>query len=210
MPANTAEVFIPEAQNTPPRVLQSAELIKLSPSPVTNDLAKQSIPHNSTASEPKLLDQETDIPEETAAVAETELIHGGESNIESNPARESSLLRRISGLRVVLRFHRADLYLGLAVLFAAFALFWPATVPARQNSLSLWDKTLITLGIAEAPAPAVHFQGDPAIEVWIDPHTALYYCPGEEQYGKTPDGRYSPQRDAQTDRFEPANRSACE
>jgi len=46
--------------------------------------------------------------------------------------------------------------------------------------------------------------------VWIDSHTALYYCPGEEQYGKTADGRFSTQRDAQMESFEPASRSACE
>jgi hypothetical protein len=46
--------------------------------------------------------------------------------------------------------------------------------------------------------------------VWIDPHTALYYCPGDEQYQKTDGGRFSSQREAQMDRFEPASRSACE
>jgi hypothetical protein len=68
----------------------------------------------------------------------------------------------------------------------------------------------VTIGIAEAPAPVVHLHGDPGLAVWVDPHTALYYCPGEEQYGKTADGRFSPQREAQMDRFEPAGRSACE
>jgi len=93
---------------------------------------------------------------------------------------------------------------------AALALLWPATSATGQPSLSFWDKTLITLGIAEAPAPAVHTIGDPTIEVWIDPHSALYYCPGEEQYGKTSDGRFSSQREAQMERFEPAGRTACE
>jgi hypothetical protein len=70
---------------------------------------------------------------------------------------------------------------------------------------------LVAIGIAaEAPAPAIHLQGDPGIEVWVDPHSALYYCPGEEPYGKTADGRLSSQHDAQMDRFEPAGRSACE
>ena len=68
---------------------------------------------------------------------------------------------------------------------------------------------LVAIGIAEAPEPVVHYRGDPTLKVWVDTHTALYYCPGDELYGKSPDGHFSTQREAQTDRFEPAERSAC-
>lgn len=134
---------------------------------------------------------------------------------EDHEAREISMLHRIADWRVRLRFHRADLYLGISVVVAALALLWPTAGstqpgPAQQPTLSTWQRALVTLGIAEAPPPAIHLQGDPAIEVWIDPHSALYYCPGEEQYGKTRDGRFASQREAQVDRFEPAGRSACE
>ena len=125
-------------------------------------------------------------------------------------ARTSSMIQRLADLRVTLRFHRADLYLGAAVFVAALALLWPAASSPRRAALGPWERALVTLGIAEAPAPVVHLQGDPGIEVWVDPHTALYYCPGEEQYGKTADGRFTSQREAQMDRFEPAGRSACE
>jgi hypothetical protein len=111
---------------------------------------------------------------------------------------------------VTLRIHRADIYLGVALFVAVLALLWPAAGSPRRAALSLWDKSLIELGIAEAPAPVVHLLGDPAIQVWVDPHTALYYCPGAEQYGKTVNGRLSTQRDAQMDRFEPAGRTPCE
>jgi hypothetical protein len=121
-----------------------------------------------------------------------------------------SLLQRLADLRVTLRFRRADLYLGTAVLVATFALLWPAASSPQRAALGPFDRLLVTLGIAEAPAPVVHLQGDPSIEVWIDPHSALYYCPGEEPYGKTPNGHFSSQRDAQMDRFEPSGRSACE
>jgi len=122
------------------------------------------------------------------------------------------MIRTLRDLRVKLRFRRADVYLGLAIFVAAFALLWPAAGSTRPAAptLSSWDRALIALGIAEAPTPEVHLQGDPAIQVWIDPHTALYYCPGEEQYGKAAGGHYSTQREAQMDRFEPAGRSACE
>ena len=121
-----------------------------------------------------------------------------------------SWIRRLADGRVKLRFRRADLYLGTAILVAALALLWPAASSPRHAALSPWERALVAVGIAEAPAPAIHLQGDPGIEVWVDPHSALYYCPGEEQYGKTSDGRLSSQHDAQMDRFEPAGRSACE
>ena len=121
-----------------------------------------------------------------------------------------SWMRRLADGRVTLRFRRADLYLGTAIVVAALALLWPAAGSPRRAALSPWERALVTIGIAEAPAPAIHLQGDPGIEVWVDPHSALYYCPGEEPYGKTADGRLSSQHDAQMDRFEPAGRSACE
>lgn len=131
------------------------------------------------------------------------------ASIEAS-ADASSWMRRLADGRVKLRFRRADVYLGTAIFVAALALLWPAGGSPRRAALSPWERALVTIGIAEAPAPAIHLQGDPGIEVWVDPHTALYYCPGEEQYGKTSDGRLSSQHDAQMDRFEPAGRSACE
>jgi hypothetical protein len=127
-----------------------------------------------------------------------------------NDASRSSMIQRFWDLRVKLRFQRADLYLGTAIFVAALALLWPAAGAPRRAALGPWERALVTLGIAEAPAPVVHLQGDPGVEVWVDPHSALYYCPGEEQYGKTDGGRVSSQREAQMDSFEPAGRSACE
>ena len=123
---------------------------------------------------------------------------------------DSSLYLQLREAVSMLRYHRADLYLGLALLVAVLALLWPVAGSSRQAALSLWDKSLIELGIAEAPAPVVHVLGDPTIKVWIDTHTAIYYCPGAEQYGKTTNGRFSTQRDAQMERFEPAARTPCE
>jgi len=114
-----------------------------------------------------------------------------------------------SDVRQLLNRHRADLYLGIAILVAVAALLWPAPAPLQKPRLDPWQRVLVKLGIAEAPAPQVHYQGDPDIQVWVDPHTALYYCAGEDLYGKTPDGRLTTQRDAQADHFEPANRAAC-
>ena len=80
--------------------------------------------------------------------------------------------------------------------------------PPPQPSLTLFEKLLVNLGLAEAP-PAPSYLGNPDTQVWVDVHTALYHCPGSDLYGKTADGRFATQRDAQQDQFEPANRKAC-
>lgn len=77
-----------------------------------------------------------------------------------------------------------------------------------RPKLTLLDKMMVGLGLAEAPAAPVDL-GDPNIQVWVDVHTALYYCPGSELYGKTPGGKFTTQRDAQQDQFEPALRKVC-
>ena len=75
--------------------------------------------------------------------------------------------------------------------------------------LSLVDKALISLNLAEAP-PAPVYLGNPETKVWVDTHTALYYCPGEDLYGKTAEGKMTTQRDAQLDSFQPALRKVCD
>jgi hypothetical protein len=130
----------------------------------------------------------------------------------------------------VLRFwnaHRGDIYLGFAVILVACVLRWgiwgdrsvktpptPAKAAAAQGKpapdagLSLFDRMLVQLGLAEAPEPPPD-RGNPAVQVWVDLKTALYYCPGTDQYGKTAKGKFTTQREAQLDHFEPAFRKAC-
>jgi len=146
----------------------------------------------------------------TEAVAEAMADETTEATADPSDAATSSLMQRFADWRVTLRFHRADIYLGVAVLVAVIAVFWPVAGSPQPAALGPWDRFLVEIGIAEAPPPAIHLQGDPGAEVWVDTHSALYYCPGEEQYGKTADGRVTSQREAQMDRFEPAGRLACE
>lgn len=121
---------------------------------------------------------------------------------------------------------RGDIYLAVAVLLVAIVIGWGAmsnhSVGASGNSaaaghrktsaesdLSLFDRMLISLGLAEAPAPP-EYKGNPDTQVWVDLHTALYYCPGSDLYGKTAKGKMTSQRDAQLDQFEPAYRKTCD
>jgi putative methionine-R-sulfoxide reductase with GAF domain len=129
------------------------------------------------------------------------------------------------------RARRGDFYLVVAVILVLIVIRWgilsnrsvgasggggtASSSAARRKSqadadLSVFDKLLISLGLAEAPeAPEYKYKGNPNTQVWIDPHTALYYCPGSELYGKTPKGKFASQQDAQLDQFEPASRRAC-
>lgn len=114
------------------------------------------------------------------------------------------------------RFHRADLYLVASIIVSTVAMIWvlagaPAPGAQRKPRLRPWEQALVGLGIAEAPTPVSRAdRGNPNAQVWVDPHTALYYCAGEDQYGKTPDGRVTTQKEAQMDQFEPAARAACD
>jgi GAF domain-containing protein len=137
------------------------------------------------------------------------------------PAQRPGALARFWNSR------RGDIYLAVAVLLVAAVLRWgimsdrsvSATgnpnvaaghrKPAPDADLSMFDRMLIRLGLAEAP-PAPEYRGNPDVQVWVDLHTALYYCPGSDLYGKTPKGQFTSQRNAQLDQFEPAYRKTCD
>jgi GAF domain-containing protein/ribosomal protein L37E len=129
----------------------------------------------------------------------------------------------------LLRFwntRRGDIYLAIAVLLVACVIRWgiwsspsanatatPNAVAAHQKpdpeaGLSFFDRLLISLGLADPPE-VPEDKGNPTTQVWVDLHTALYYCPGADLYGKTPTGKFTTQREAQLDQFEPAYRKTC-
>ncbi len=83
----------------------------------------------------------------------------------------------------------------------------PSSAPAPPE-MTLFEKLMVNLGLAEPPPVPVNL-GNPNTQVWVDVHTALYYCSDSELYGKTADGKFTSQKDAQQDQFEPANRKAC-
>jgi hypothetical protein len=114
--------------------------------------------------------------------------------------------------------HRADIYVGAAIVLLLIVLSGWGMLPAEhpvqsrnppQPSLTLFDKLLVNLGLAETP-PAPVYLGNPNAQVWVDLHTALYYCSDSDLYGKTPGGKFTTQRDAQMDQFEPAARKNCD
>jgi putative methionine-R-sulfoxide reductase with GAF domain len=154
----------------------------------------------------------------------------------SSAARAREFLESLSGGRspgALARFwrsRRGDFYLAFAVILVVAVIRWGiwsdhTTVagsgtpvsrsanrrkPAPDANLSAFDKFLIGLGLADPPDEAPEYKGNPDTQVWVDLHTALYYCPGSDLYGKTPKGKLASQRDAQLDQFEPAYRKACD
>ena len=134
--------------------------------------------------------------------------------------------QRSGNIARFLAARRGDIYLVLAVILVACVIRWgiwsnhsvgangqsnPAAATHRRPDadLPLYDRVLIKLGLAEAPDAPVN-NGNPGTRVWIDLHTALYYCPGADLYGKTPKGKFATQHEAQLDQYEPAYRKACE
>jgi hypothetical protein len=96
---------------------------------------------------------------------------------------------------------------AMALIFVLVIWAWPA--PASH--LTWFESLLVKLGVAEVPQRApVAPAGNPDVQVWVDVHTALYYCPGSNLYGKTPGGKFATQADAQMDHFEPATGALCE
>jgi hypothetical protein len=123
--------------------------------------------------------------------------------------------------------HRGDIYLTVSIVLVLCVVRWglwthrptsakntPQAAHATQRKpptpeLSLFDRMLVSMGLAEAPEPP-ESKGNPSTQVWVDLHSGLYYCPGADMYGKTPKGKLSSQRDAQLDQFAPAYRKACD
>lgn len=118
-------------------------------------------------------------------------------------------------MRRIWRSHRANLYLAAAFLLLMLVIFSrgtsvPSAVhPKSTQNLTLFERALVAFGIAET-APPPPYMGSPDVRVWVDLHTALYYCPGSDLYGKTVGGKFTTQKDAQQDQFEPALRKVCD
>lgn len=113
-------------------------------------------------------------------------------------------------------FHRGVISIALASAVLLAVLFqWvtrPAPVSGQSRGLSAFEQMLVSVGLAEAPPPIspTPQPGNPHTKVWVDVHTALYYCPGADLYGKTPDGKYTSQLEAQRDNFQPSTLKACD
>ncbi len=205
------------------------------PSEVSHELSVELSPELKN-----IIDQFPDEPAKSEAKLESDspLVIDGEAS-EDTPASESvpetatspppwgsatkthawleSLQAKSAG-GIWLAKHRADLYVGAAVVLLLIVLSGWGMRPAEthvqsknppQPSLTLFERLLVDLGLAETPPTPVYL-GNPNAKVWVDLHTALYYCADSDLYGKTTGGKFTSQRDAQMDQFEPAARKNCD
>jgi hypothetical protein len=108
------------------------------------------------------------------------------------------------------RMHRRHATLALGAVGCLLLFLVLAVWPSSRNAQLTWFQSLLVqLGIADVPARPAVFSGNPNARVWVDLHTALYYCEGSDLYGKTPGGHFATQHEAQEDEFGPASGVAC-
>jgi serine/threonine protein kinase len=65
---------------------------------------------------------------------------------------------------------------------------------------------------ARSPEPEVHKAfgaGNPQVKVWVNRRSGTYHCPGTTWYGKTQEGEYMTQKEAQEKGYRPAAGRAC-
>jgi hypothetical protein len=100
-----------------------------------------------------------------------------------------------------------DIVLICFVTLLAYGLLtaWPKS----RLHLTWFQSLMVRLGISHTAVAQPAFAGDPDIRVWIDVHTQLYYCQGADLYGKTPDGEYTTQHNAQSDGYQSASNVTC-
>lgn len=116
-------------------------------------------------------------------------------------AQSSQLSERTSGFA---KRRWRELALAMVAMVLAYGLIVARPKPGQPT----WFQSLmVRLGVEQKPAKI--FAGTPDTRVWIDVHTQLYYCSGQDLYGKTPDGEFTTQYNAQSDGFLPASNTTC-
>jgi len=103
---------------------------------------------------------------------------------------------------------KATKFLGISsVLLVAAGVWWWVLNGEPDHVPPFVDDALVSLRL-KAPPPATN-DGNPNARVWIDTQTALYYCRGTAEFGKTPRGKLARQGDARLDHFQPASGKPC-
>jgi hypothetical protein len=204
-PSNGARLWGAGAAAVPP---ESEKLTSafIEPAPVFRSLDEDEIEQSNTKF--KISDTK---------VGQSYLRHPIRLDVHAIEARLSGLLEnlqaRVRTFQVRIRTSRRNAAVAIACLVLVVILAISALSPQHSSSqpqLSWFSSLLVNLGLAEVPSRAPVYVGNPDAPVWVDVHTALYYCKGSDLYGKTPGGRFSTQRDAQEDQFESASRLACQ
>ena len=121
---------------------------------------------------------------------------------------DAGVMQRVSQRIGMFRQHPIASFISAAALFLVVSV-WAISPSPGNGQITRLESLLVELGLAEVPANAPAAAGRPEARVWVDVHTALYYCEGSDLYGKTPEGRFTTQREAQQDQFQPASQLPC-
>ena len=184
-----------ESQAPPRRLWQIPESIAASNFPPAADLAEAKPPNiQKNSQRDASLKGEADVPPSLALRVPSE--------------RQFDLLQRTWN-SAWSRIRRRSLTWLVSATGLLLLLLILAVWPSQNPQLTWFQSVLVKLGLADVPPRPVLLTGNPSANVWVDVHTALYYCEASDLYGKTPDGHYATQRDAQQDQFEPAGRAPC-
>ncbi len=112
--------------------------------------------------------------------------------------------------------------IGLAVTFSFFLMLFlrnlmrgrpTGFVAACSVLLGMFLSYQLAFALSERHQQAhTHRQlqnGNPRVKVWAEMRTGLYHCPGDASWGKTSQGKYMTQSDAERDAFQPARHQPC-
>ena len=61
----------------------------------------------------------------------------------------------------------------------------------------------------ESKAQTVVSRGNPDVKVWVNTKSGAYHCPGTRWFGKTHEGEYMTQKEAQNKGYNPAANQPC-
>ena len=109
---------------------------------------------------------------------------------------------------------------GYLVLLLYFFLFRSSPSHSDESERRRWRRSLMVIGATLALASLLFSPFSRSIiartrrqtgtvNVWVNPHTGFYYCPGTEFYGRIKPGRYLTQFDAIQSGYQPSLGQPC-
>jgi len=104
------------------------------------------------------------------------------------------------------RLRAKDVALAVVAIVLTFGVV--SAWPSSTGKLTWFGSMVVRLGLARHAVPT--YAGNPAVNVWVDEQTSLYYCPGADLYGNTPAGHFATQLEAEQAQLQPASGLVCQ
>ena len=82
-------------------------------------------------------------------------------------------------------------------------------LPAQVKSAPASQTLAAPVLSSAASAVTQSTEGNPDVRVWVNTATGVYHCPGSRWYGKTKQGDYMAQAEAQKKHYRPAYGKVC-